>query len=403
MKRPHLPGLCAAVCALLLTASCVRDEALSPECDITEVSAQWLAAQPAGGLLGTPIIKQSQPATVTFFIPQAVRDSALRDLSPQFDIRRLNPQFAVSTGATLYLNDGAGTLTPYDAALTRDFTQPKLYSVTSEDRRFTKDYSVSFAVPQPVDSCTFESYSYDNESHNYMTLLQQQEDGSLNAHIWDSGNAGYKLTGMASTPEAYPTVFAIDSITGSRCAKLTTCTTGNFGMMTRPRMPIAAGNLFIGEFRIAQAMLAPRKATRFGLQIVKGEPATLSGWYRYTAGPTFTDKDKNVRPELHDTADIYAVLYEVDPDNFQPLDGDSILSSSRTVSLARIADPGEPQQWTFFSEPFRPQNGKTFSAERLQRNGYAIAIVMTSSRQGAYFEGAVGSELWVDNIKITYK
>ncbi|MCG5125800.1 PCMD domain-containing protein [Candidatus Saccharibacteria bacterium] len=28
---------------------------------------------------------------------------------------------------------------------------------------------------------------------------------------------------------------------------------------------------------------------------------------------------------------------------------------------------------------------------------------MTSSRQGAFFEGAIGSTLYVDNIKITWK
>lgn len=403
MTRKHFLGLLSSILMMTAATSCVRDEALSPECDITAVSHTWLSQQATGGLLGTPIIKQSQPASVTFFISQTVKDSAANELNPKFDIRSLSPQFTVSDGATLYFNDGNGNLSAYDTETRRDFTTPQTYSVKSEDGNFTKDYTVSFIVPRPIDSCDFETYSYDNDKHNYMTLLQLQEDGSYSSNIWDSGNAGYKLTGMASSPELYPTVFAIDSITGSRCAKLTTCSTGNFGMMTRPRMPIAAGNLFIGEFRIGQAMLAPRKATRFGLQIVKGEPTTLSGWYRYKSGDVFTDKNKNVIEERRDTADIYAVLYEVDPDNFVALDGDSVLTSNRIVSLARIADPGEPSAWTYFSEPFQYKNGKTFSAERLARNGYAIAIVMTSSRQGAYFEGAVGSELWVDNIKLSYK
>ena len=39
----------------------------------------------------------------------------------------------------------------------------------------------------------------------------------------------------------------------------------------------------------------------------------------------------------------------------------------------------------------------------MRRNGYAIAVVITSSRQGAFFEGAVGSTLYLDNIKITWK
>ena len=168
-------------------------------------------------------------------------------------------------------------------------------------------------------------------------------------------------------------------------------------------MPIAAGNIFIGEFRVAQAMLMPRKATRFGLQLVGGRPLRLEGYYKYTAGKVFTDVNQNVRPELHDTCDIYAVLYEVDPEKFVALNGDDVLSSDRIVSMARIDNPGEPAEWKHFSEPFRPMNGKRFDENRLRADGYAIAVVATSSRQGAYFEGAVGSTLYVDELRIVWE
>ena len=168
-------------------------------------------------------------------------------------------------------------------------------------------------------------------------------------------------------------------------------------------MPIAAGNLFIGEFKVAQAMLYPLKATRFGLQLVKSEPLSLSGYYKYKAGNTMTDKNGQVLAGRKDTCDIYAVLYEVDPTHFVPLQGDDVLSNPRIVSIARLDNPGEPEQWTHFSTPFRYQTGKSFDAGRMRRNGYAIAVVMTSSRQGAFFEGAVGSTLYLDNIKITWK
>ena len=47
--------------------------------------------------------------------------------------------------------------------------------------------------------------------------------------------------------------------------------------------------------------------------------------------------------------------------------------------------------------------GKTFSTERLRSGGYALTIVMSSSREGAFFRGAVGSTLCVDNLKINWK
>ncbi len=185
------------------------------------------------------------------------------------------------------------------------------------------------------------------------------------------------------------------------CVNLITRATGSFGDVVG--MPIAAGNLFIGTFNASQAMTFPLRATRFGLQLVGGRPLFFEGYYKYTAGDIVIDKFKHEHPELKDTCDIYAVLYEVAPDNFQPLRGDDVLSSERIVALARIDDPGEPQAWTHFKETFRPMNGKTFEEQRLREDGYAIAIVATSSREGANFQGAIGSTLYVDELRIVWQ
>jgi len=377
-----LAGLAVAV-----LSSCIRDEAASVECDILSATDEWMASLPSGLLLGEPTISGAVPASVVF------RVSSIDQSQPFMQA----PQFNVSQGATLVYPDGGDASTQYD------FRESHVYQVVSEDGKFTKEYTVSFEEPLPFESCDFEDFSYDNDNQNYQVLLQREADGNLNANIWASGNAGFKLTGMATTYEDYPTCFVWDEAKGSRVAKLETRDTGNFGMKTNPKMPIAAGNLFIGEFRIAQAMLAPRKATRFGWQIVKKRPVSLSGEYKYTAGAEMLDKNKNILENEQDTADIYAVVYEVDPDNVVPLNGDDILSSERIVLMARIADPGYPTEWTTFEEPFEEKNGKTFSAERLANNGYALSVVMTSSRRGAYFEGAVGSVLYVDNIRITWQ
>ncbi|MBS7409302.1 MAG: PCMD domain-containing protein, partial [Prevotellamassilia sp.] len=39
----------------------------------------------------------------------------------------------------------------------------------------------------------------------------------------------------------------------------------------------------------------------------------------------------------------------------------------------------------------------------VKTNGYAVALVATSSREGAYFRGAIGSTLYVDQLKIVWK
>ena len=375
-----------ALCLLLaafVSTSCIREEAANAECDIVGVDSIWLAAQPAGFITGNPLIRNN---SVTFL----VRKNA--------DRTHLNPAFYITPRARLFYKDAAGKR-PFDATEYHDFTTPQTYVVVSEDGAWEKEYKVSFEDPQPVDSTDFEHFGYDERSQ-YQILYQTQTDGSLNANIWASGNGGFALTGMAHTPEDYPTTF-IDGGVKGRCAKLETKSTGSFG--SRVKMPIAAGNLFIGEFKVAQAMLYPLKATRFGLQLVKSEPLSLSGYYKYKAGNTMTDKNGQVLAGRKDTCDIYAVLYEVDPTHFVPLQGDDVLSNPRIVSIARLDNPGEPEQWTHFNTPFRYQTGKSFDAGRMRRNGYAIAVVMTSSRQGAFFEGAVGSTLYLDNIKITWK
>jgi hypothetical protein len=167
-------------------------------------------------------------------------------------------------------------------------------------------------------------------------------------------------------------------------------------------MPIAAGNIFIGEFHSENAMKKPLEATRFGLTIAPAEPVSLTGYYKYTPGEIFTDKAMKEQPEIRDTCAIYSVLYEVDPVNMVTLDGSDVLSSDRIVLIAEMQNPGEPDEWTEFEIPYIPANGKAFDKEKLERGEYAITVVASSSKRGAFFEGAVGSTLYVDELKINW-
>ena len=124
------------------------------------------------------------------------------------------------------------------------------------------------------------------------------------------------------------------------CIRLTTKETGSYGSLFN--MPIAAGNIFIGEFHSASAMRKPLEATRFGQQMVPGKPLYLKGYYKYSSGDVFTDKHKNGIPGRTDECAIYSVLYEVDPANFEKLDGSDITTSERIVMMAEIENPGTP-------------------------------------------------------------
>ncbi|WP_444355753.1 PCMD domain-containing protein [Prevotellamassilia timonensis] len=383
--------------ALLLCTlnSCIQDEPLNAECDITGVDTLWLQ-QNRSLIKGNPRIGNYR---VTFTVPYDADRSALA------------PRFYLTPGARLTaMVDGVEVA---DAnGMTRDFNTPQTYTAHSQDGQWSKSYEVSFESEAPIEKLDFENFELD-PSGRYQVWFEMDANDASNPrrNYWASGNPGYNLTGLGSSPGVFPTTAAEGGVSG-KCIKLETKDTGMYGMNTKPKMPIAAGNLFIGEFELSKASRYPRKATKFGLPLVRKKPVTLEGYYKYKAGAKFTDAKKKVQPTMHDTADIYAVVYEIDPDNFVPLDGDNILTASNIALMARIDKPAEFEgdmselaaaDWVHFSEPFKPVNGKEFDAERLARGGYAIAIVMTSSRQGAYFEGAIGSTLYVDQLRVVYE
>src|SRR5699024_1939587 len=98
-----------------------------------------------------------------------------------------------------------------------------------------------------------------------------------------------------------------------------------------------------------------------------------------------------------DTWDAYAILFEKrDSDNF--LRGDHNFEDSRIVAVARISDEDriETDEWTEFNIPFEFRDGKTFDLNK----DYMFTIVFSASKEGAIFNGAVGSKLWIDEVQL---
>ena len=60
----------------------------------------------------------------------------------------------------------------------------------------------------------------------------------------------------------------------------------------------------------------------------------------------------------------------------------------------------EKDQWTPFNLSFKAQNGKEINETELQKGKYKLGIVFSSSVDGAYFRGAVGSTLYIDEVEL---
>lgn len=389
MKQLLLPiTLCLALASSL--TSCIKEEAANAECDITSVDSLWLKANRYKlHLAGNPTVTNDR---VDFYYNDTTAD-----------LTAVAPEFHLTDGATMV--PASGTVRDFG---TSKKSTPQTYVVTAEDGVWSKNYTVAFHYEPQKAAFSFEHFALESYGRYYEwfeTDTTFTDAGAVESidtlRYWATGNPGYAFTGIGKDPTGYPTAVG-DGYEG-RGVVLTTRSTGSFGANLPDPMPIAAGNLFIGEFMTAYAVFYPREATLFGRPIVQGEPGTFEGWYKYTPGEVVTDNHLNTLDGVRDSADIYAVVYEIDPDKFEPLNGDNAQTSERIIAIARLDDYGTPTEWTHFSIPFRPMNGKTFSQSRCDAGGYALAIVATSSNQGAHFTGAVGSQLCIDELRITWK
>lgn len=349
-------------------SSCIQDEALNAEADIETCSV------PGDVLNREPIIGN---------------DEITLPLKKGANITKLAPEFTLTPGATI--EPASGTM--------RDFTgtdkKPLLYTVTSEDRQWTKQYKVSAMYSGIPTSFHFEEAIPVNDKNGQPIFYNFQETDAIgNLLKWANANEGFNYTGVQAAADDYPTSPSPNGKVGN-CVKLTTKSTGDLG--AKLEMYIASGNLFTGSFKIVIPEVV--KATKFGVPF-NHVPISLKGYYKYKAGDIFTVSGKPVSGRK-DMCDIYGVFYETDA-NLNSLDGTNIFTDPHIISVARISDAKETDDWTLFNLTFVKKPGKEVDLEKLQNDGYNLAIVFASSIKGDLFEGAVGSTLYIDEVELSY-
>lgn len=366
----------------LFFTSCFKDEPLNAECDIEQAYIHTdKPTKMFENITDTLVKVQSNETNITF----TMKVSA--------DITKLAPQFRLTPGATISPESGS----------IQDFSQgPVTYVVTSEDKNWTRTYTVSVKNLLTIKdklTCNFETSPLVN--NKYYTWLEPWDEGDgnfSNIGIWATGNPGFNISNGSAKPNEYPTAPDKDGYDGA-CVKLTTCRTSKLADMVKK--PIAAGNLFIGSFDPQNALQDAMKATKFGRPFsFISKPVTFSGYYKYLPGETYTDKNMNVL-DAQDKGTIYAVLYDNHDTagNAIVLYGDNVQTSEQVVALAILPDIDKTTTWTPFNINFVYK--KDIDGKKLKNGGYSLAIVCSSSTKGAEFMGAVGSTLWIDKFSIT--
>lgn len=371
--------LLAAIVACTTLTGCFKDEPLNAECDIVRAWIHYDQPEKCTWNLSDTIINavSSAESKIVFWV------------KPGTDRTHLAPQFITTEGAVL--EPASGT--------ERDFSssaQP--YKITSRDGNWHRDYLVEVVELRRTKNDTihfdFENpvpVLYANNELNYYRWVDLNEDGT-EAFSWASGNGGFAIANMTAAPEAYPTV-PLDEGYEGKGVKLTTRDTGPFGKMAG--MPLAAGNLFIGNFVIETALKDALKSTQFGTPFDK-KPVKFTGYYKYFPGDGYKDQNGN-----DDEGAIYAIFFKNHDAAGQDfmLDGSNVQTSELIVAKAIMPEVRLTEEWTKFEIPF-DYSGLAFDQETLETFGYSLTVVFSSSTGGARFQGAIGSTLYIDKVEI---
>ena len=364
----------------LAVASCTSTEPLNSECDILSVSL------PGDALSRTPDIENNR---VTLIVKNNV------------SLARLAPEFTLTPGASIDPPSGTSL----------DFTRPQLYTTVSEDGQWHKEYTVtaqhlvSIQLKYSFEDVNLIKTSAGGIYDEFYSTFTPEGSSQTVTTTWASGNSGFALTNGKNGPDTYPTYQYNEGKEG-KCACLVTRSTGVWGAMVNK--PLAAGSLFLGKFDSSLAVAHPMQATKFGVQFMN-IPASFSGWYHYTPGDVYTEFDESANGKLKevpgrkDRCNIYAVFYESTPE-MEYLDGTNVLAADNPniLAVAQLDESlrGATSDWTYFEVPFVFREGKEVDSKKLDEGRYSLAIVMTSSEEGDFFSGAVGSRLLVDELFI---
>lgn len=372
--------LTLALCASL--TSCFKDEPLNAEADIEQA---FVALDSTDDMF-------FQTSEATINVASTSTDIVFRPKNTDVDLTAVPLQFKLTEGATIQPESGS----------VQDFSSGKTvqYTVTSQDGQWKRIYTVKFdpyyTITRTETLYSFEHCQLNASNGKYYEWTEAGTDGEQQAY-WGSGNAGVALIMSSAKPDAFPTTMNENGVSG-RCVKLTTCSTGMLGKMFK--MPIAAGNIFSGEFKFTSISKAVEN-TLFG-QPFSGRPKQFSGYYKYKPGETMTGATEEGQV---DTGDIYAVLYKrhytTDTDGKEvevKLNGENILTDGSIVAIARVPEIEVSDDWVHFDIPFEYMG--EIDADLLAQHGYNIAIVASSSAKGASFIGAVGSTMYIDEFKI---
>ena len=325
-----------------------------------------------------PVINDDN--TITFRVDEAAVEADANVL------KTLVPIFTISDKATASVESGKAMNLSQDVSIT----------VTAEDGTIA-EYIVKAPTKNSLMKFSLDEWNEANETEYLPYVIPLPTD------ILATPNEGAKLLNGVSENVGkigYPVVIEENGYSGKAAKLITRDARGTLADYAKAY--ITAGSLFTGKFAFNPlGALLPGgalKQTHFGV-IYDKKPLIFKGMYKYTPGTPFIRTTNDVANETDevDECGIQAVLYTVTEET-ETLDGTNIDSENedRIVARARLDDGSAKSDWTACNLEFKWKDGATYDATKT----YKLAIVCSSSKDGANFNGAANSTLIVDELEI---
>lgn len=414
MTRNTIAAL--ALTCLALT-SCLKDEAPNGECDI--VSARAGVSDPKATFF--QLTDTLAPINADF-LADVIQ---FQRVTPWADLTAAAPTFTVSDGATLFPPSGTvrdfsnDTTQVYfciaqdEQTLFRELStngqpiEPQLIEASKAGRHI-RTYGVQYkhaeTAPADVVEYDFENYFPEPKKGKYYEWSDLLPDGSQRTVCnWATANVAFATARGSAKPEEYPTIpLQGQGLDGTDCVQLTTCDTGTFGHMFG--MPLAAGNMYLGTFNMSIALTNTMKATRMGENsTLDRKPVRLMGHYKFHPGAQMQDPKGNPCDGTDKPA-IYSLVFRNHDESGKPvvIFGDEVYTSPYIVGRADVTEwQADTDEWVPFSLEY--QWREPLDPALLAAKGYSYTIVLSSSKEGASFSGAIGSTLLIDGLKLYFE
>jgi len=268
----------------------------------------------------------------------------------------------------------------------QDFNNPVEYFVTAEDGSQSV-YTVRVergGSQAQLDNSSFEDWY--SETVVFATVDQPGKD--KNSTIWGTANRGLALGGATGNTSK-------QDLSGTNYARMES-------VAAPALVRIAAATIFTGKFTDGfPSVNDPRS------NITLGTPFTsrpLSVSFNYTYQPGASNEDENGQPLPYgDQCDIYFLLENRTDGQVKRVgtawfrSGDQVVDWTRQTVPIKYGplEPSDP--WYDYAQP---QQGEEWGdpTEAITH----ITILATSSFEGDFFRGAVGSTLELDDIELGY-